>query len=204
LEGPCPDLPGPETFWRWITAHEIGHEYWSEHVLGEGRDPLTWLMIGLGVHADGEYRRARGITDAGRQPPKYVCGVAQGFDTTMDVTQEQRAAIKWDFNNVVEHGKSAAVIDALATVIGNDAFEAGTARGLVCTVRVERVGAMRMPVMVAGAGESALAVYRQAADLTFDDPNCASPPSSCASRSPAADRSTGPRSRWLRPGRSCV
>jgi hypothetical protein len=279
----------PETFWRWITAHEIGHQYWMEHVLAEGRESLPWLMIGLGIHADGEYRIARGITDVGRQESKYVRGVTQGLNTTMDITEEERAAIKWDLNNIVDHGKSAALVNALAAVIGADAFEAayrrclreyagrrlgwrefqrvaeaesgqdlgwffeqwvrssgsadyrvvgqecsGTDGTFVCTVRVERVGAMRMPVTVAarfedgseqracterladvdeltfrarsplkevsvepdsaiamakapsaavrevmakvadlpwtGAGESALAAYRQARDMTFDDP----------------------------------
>jgi hypothetical protein len=280
----------PETFWRWITAHEIGHQYWSEHVLAEGRDPLSWLMIGLGIRADGEYRLARGITDVGRQASKYIRGVSQGLDTTMDVTAEKRATIKWDFNNIVDHGKGAALVDALAAVIGADAFEvvyrrclreyagkplgwrefqsvaeaesgqdlgwffeqwvrssgnadyrvvgqecSGSNGAFVCTVRVERVGAMRIPVTVAArfedgseqrslterladidelmfragsplkavsvepdsaiamakapseavrevmakvadlpwtdAGESTLAVYRQARDMVFDDPS---------------------------------
>jgi tetratricopeptide (TPR) repeat protein len=198
----------PETFWRWITAHEIGHQYWSEHVLAEGRDPLSWLMIGLGIRADGEYRLARGITDVGRQASKYIRGVTQGLDTTMDVTVEKRATIKWDFNNIVDHGKSAALVDALAAVIGADAFEvvyrrclreyagrplgwrefqqvaeaesgqnlgwffeqwvrssrnadyrvvgqecSGTDGAFRCTVRVERVGAMRIPVTVAARFE---------------------------------------------------
>jgi tetratricopeptide (TPR) repeat protein len=280
----------PDTFWRWITAHEIGHQYWGEHVLGEGRDSLSWLMIGLGIRADGEYRRARGITDVGNQASQYVRGVRQGLNTTMDVTDEERAAIKWDFNNIVDHGKSAALVDALAAVIGTETFEAvyrrclreyagrqlgwrefervaeaesgqnlgwffaqwvrssgnvdyrvvgqecsGTDGAFVCTVRVERVGAMRIPVTVAArfedgseqrslterfadvdaltfrarsplkevsiepdsaiamarapsaavrevvakvadlpwtdAGESALAVCRQARDVVFDDPS---------------------------------
>jgi len=26
----------PEAFWRWITAHEIGHMYWGDLVLAQG------------------------------------------------------------------------------------------------------------------------------------------------------------------------
>jgi tetratricopeptide (TPR) repeat protein len=112
----------PEAFWRWITAHEVGHMYWGDHVLAQGPDSLSWLMIGLGIHADREYRRARGITEAGVLESNYASGVQQGRDTTMDLTKEQEAAIQWDFNNVVEHGKSAALLNALESVIGVETF----------------------------------------------------------------------------------
>jgi hypothetical protein len=113
----------PEAFWRWITAHEIGHMYWSNYVVGQGPDPLTWLMIGLGIHADREYRRARGImSKAISLEQNYVSGVKQGLDTTMDVTEDQLAAIHWDFNNTVEHGKSTAMLNALESVVGSQTF----------------------------------------------------------------------------------
>ena len=199
----------PEAFWRWITAHEIGHMYWSNYVLGQGPDSLTWLMIGLGIHADRQYRRVRGIkSDAIRLEEDYVSGVKEGLDTTMDVTDEQLAAIHWDFNNTVEHGKSAAMLNALESVLGAETFsgiyrrclkeyagkqlgwrefqrvaeiESGQdlnwffeewvrssgsanyrvagqecllAGGLFnCTVRVERLGMMRMPVTVSARFE---------------------------------------------------
>jgi len=112
----------PESFWRWITAHEIGHMYWSNYVLAQGQDSLTWLMIGLGLHADHQYLRARGITGSGLLEHNYVNGVRHGFDTTMDVTEEQEANIQWDFNNTVEHGKSIAMLNALESVLGADTF----------------------------------------------------------------------------------
>ncbi len=113
----------PEAFWRWIAAHEIGHMYWGDHVLAQGPDSLSWLMIGMGIHADREYRRARGITGGtGALQSNYVKGVIKGLDTTMDVTAEQESAIPWDFNNTVTHGKSAALLDALESVIGVETF----------------------------------------------------------------------------------
>ncbi len=194
----------PAEFWRWIVAHEIGHMYWGDYVLGQGRDFLSWLMIGMGTHADRAYRRARGITGAGALETRYVNGVKHGFDTTMDVTEPQQAAIPWDFGNVVIHGKSAAFLNALESVVGDATFgrvyrrcladyagrqldwrdfqrmveaESGedlgwlfeawvrspdsadyrvaaqacvpTAGAFTCTVRVERVGSMQMPVTVA-------------------------------------------------------
>jgi len=195
----------PEPFWRWITAHEIGHMYWSNYVLAQGPDSLSWLMVGLGLHADHEYRRARDIKGGtGALEQNYVSGVQQGLDTTMDVTNEQEEAIHWDFNNIVEHGKSIAFLNALESVIGTETFakayrrclkeyagkqlgwrefqrvseiESGQDLGWFfeewvrssgsadyhvvgqecsaagnefdCTVRVERSGAMQMPVTVA-------------------------------------------------------
>jgi tetratricopeptide (TPR) repeat protein len=195
----------PEAFWRWITAHEIGHMYWSNYVLAQGPNSLSWLMIGLGLHADREYRLARDIKGGvGALEQNYVSGVKQGLDTTMDVTEEQMDAIHWDFNNTVEHGKSTAMLNALESVVGAETFagiyrrclkeyagkqlgwrefqriseiesgqdldwffeewvrssasadyrvagqECSPAGGLFnCTVRVDRLGAMRMPVAVA-------------------------------------------------------
>jgi len=195
----------PEAFWRWITAHEIGHMYWSNYVLAQGPNSLSWLMIGLGIHADREYRRARGIKgNVIALEQDYARGVKQGLDTTMDVTEEQMGAIHWDFNNTVEHGKSTAFLNALESVIGAETFagiyrrclkeyagkqlgwrefqriseiesgqdldwffeewvrSSGSADYRIagqecspagsmfnCTVRVERLGLMRMPVTVA-------------------------------------------------------
>ena len=48
-----------EDFWRWITAHEIGHQYWGEHVLEA--DFPGWLWIALGIWMDREYARERGL-----------------------------------------------------------------------------------------------------------------------------------------------
>jgi len=213
----------PEAHWRWITAHEIGHMYWSNFVLAQGPEDLNWLMVGLGIHADRAYRRARGITEAGVLEQNYVSGAKQGLDTTMDVTDEQMDAIHWDFNNTVEHGKSSAFLDALESVLGEETFaaiyrrclkdyagkqlgwrefqrvaemvsgqdldwffeewvrssssanyrvagqECSPAGGLFnCTVRVERLGLLRMPVTVAARfqdGSEQRAATERLADL---------------------------------------
>jgi hypothetical protein len=114
----------PEAHFRWITAHEIGHMYWSQHVMAEGQDDLDWLMIGLGIFADREYRRAHRNTDpVGNLPENYVGGMKDGIDTTMDLTPEQKELFEADYNNIIEHGKSSAMMDALESTIGVDVFD---------------------------------------------------------------------------------
>ncbi|MDR3675151.1 MAG: M1 family aminopeptidase, partial [Acidobacteriota bacterium] len=116
----------PEWYLRWITAHEIGHMYWGDYVFGQGSDSLTWLMIGLGIHADHEYARSRDIKGIrGGMEENYVTAANQGFDTTMDFTEEQRVDKHLDYNtyrNAVEHGKSIALLNALESVVGADTF----------------------------------------------------------------------------------
>jgi len=115
----------PKLHWQWITAHEIGHQYCGEYMLSKDpTDSFDWLMIGLGIYADREYTRARNLSSAKHQGlmNRYIKGVRAGFDTTINITAEQRSKIKFDFNNVVEHGKSYSVISALDCVLGKDVF----------------------------------------------------------------------------------
>lgn len=116
----------PEVHWRWITAHEIGHQYWGEYVLSnDPADSFDWLMIGLGIYADREYTCARGLGPEKHREimARYIEGVREGFDTTMDRSSEERAKIKFDFNNIVEHGKSYSAISALDCVLGKKVFD---------------------------------------------------------------------------------
>ena len=112
----------PEAFWHWIMAHEIGHMYWGDYVLAQGPDSLSWLMLGMGIHADQSYLQTRGIKGVGNLQANWGSGLIQGRDTTMDLTLEQAQSIRWDFNNVVEHGKSIAMLNALESVIGRETF----------------------------------------------------------------------------------
>jgi hypothetical protein len=83
----------PTDFWRWITAHEIGHQYWGEYVLEA--DSPGWLSIALGIYMDREYARARGL-DRGihrRMMERYLKGVREGVDTTVERPAEQLASI---------------------------------------------------------------------------------------------------------------
>ncbi len=116
--------------WKWITAHEIGHQYWGEHVL-EKDDP-SWVWIGMGVYADLLYTRARGLAPDKHHGmmKRYIDGVREGHDTTLAITSEQHARVSFDWNNVVKHGKGYSVISALAFYLGEKTFDRILRKGL--------------------------------------------------------------------------
>ncbi len=113
----------PELHWRWITAHEIGHQYWGEEVME--KDNPGWLWIGLGLYADREFIRARGLGLEQHRAllRRYTDGVKSYHDTTAGLTAEQHARVTFDFNNEVMHGKSLAIVSALSWMFGRDTFE---------------------------------------------------------------------------------
>jgi tetratricopeptide (TPR) repeat protein len=113
----------PELHWRWITAHEIGHQYWSRYVM-EKNEP-GWLWIGLGIYADREYCRTRGLGMRKHRElmTRYIEGVRKDLDTTVARSQAERSGIKFDFNNVVIHGKGFSIISALDCLLGETLFD---------------------------------------------------------------------------------
>ena len=122
----------PDDF-RWITAHEIGHQYWSEYVMAE--EIPTWLpdhdlgplMIGLGFYADREYARARGLgKDHGERFERYADVLREGKDTTVALPAEQLEALMAGeprlYNSIVVHAKGYSIISALEEMLGEEAF----------------------------------------------------------------------------------
>jgi len=109
--------------WKWITAHEIGHQYFGEYVLE--KDFPGWLWIGLGIYADREYALAKGwgMRRHSRFIETYLKGHQEGHDTTVAVSSEAYGKIDFDFNNVVIHGKGYAIISALNCVLGRKTFD---------------------------------------------------------------------------------
>jgi hypothetical protein len=111
------------SWWRWITAHEIGHHYWGECVY-DGDDP-SWIWIGLGIMTDREFMRSTkspGKTYQGFLDEYFSDGVKEHVNTTMDITPEQLRTVTFDFNNIVTHAKGFTVMSALESVIGYDAM----------------------------------------------------------------------------------
>ncbi len=120
----------PQSHWQFITAHEIGHEYWIEHVLEAPNQ--FWLMIGLGVYADRAFMLAKGYGDQRERDmmSRYIKGVREQLDTRMNRLPEEMQDVQFDYNNVINHGKGFSVISALACAIGKDAFESAYKRCL--------------------------------------------------------------------------
>lgn len=113
---------GSERHWRWITAHEIGHEYWGEYVL-DGDDP-PFLWIALGIYADREFSRHTGLSDVRHRnwTEHFLSGVKKGYNTTLQIRPEEEAAMDFDRNNYVIHAKGFAFISALEMVLGKETF----------------------------------------------------------------------------------
>ncbi len=115
-------------WWKWITAHEIGHQYWGEYVMADDSPESytdSWLMIGLGICADKEYMLTRGLGWARHQGfiDRYLQGVRAKNDTTMDAPPSLRRTQRFDVNNVIIHGKGFAVLSALETFLGRETFD---------------------------------------------------------------------------------
>lgn len=113
----------PLLHWKWITAHEIGHQYWGEYVLED--DVPGWLWIGMGIYADREYMifRNLGLKKHTGLMNRYLKGVRKHFDTTVDIPEAQLKKLQYDHNNVVVHGKGFSIISALECVLGKETFE---------------------------------------------------------------------------------
>ncbi len=117
-----------QTWWKWITAHEIGHQYWGEYVMPDDvLDHYTesWLMIGMGICADQEFMLSRGVGWERYRGfiDRYLEGVRARNDTTMDAPPSLLKTQKFDRNNVLIHGKGFAVLSALETAMGREAFD---------------------------------------------------------------------------------
>lgn len=54
---------------------------------------------------------------------RYIKGVRDGLDTTVSRSLEERSKIKFDFNNIVIHGKGFSIISALDCVLGEALFD---------------------------------------------------------------------------------
>lgn len=108
--------------WQHITSHEIGHQYWGEWVL-DADDP-AWTWIALGIFADTEYMTVRGFDPERRAGwmGNYINAIPLYYDMTLDAPPGRGEAVQFDFNNIVVHSKGPAVVFALDSVLGRDAF----------------------------------------------------------------------------------
>lgn len=110
-------------WWRWITAHEIGHEYWSEWVLDP--DDPAWLWIAMGIALDTEYLTSQKIDPERRAKwmGNFLNGLRMYYDMTVDISPARVEKIQYDHNNTVIHSKCPSIIFALDSVLGRPMFE---------------------------------------------------------------------------------
>jgi hypothetical protein len=117
----------PPLHWKWITAHEIGHQYWGEYIMSsDNPDDYTesWLMIGMGIFADRLYTEARNLDDDKHESffNRFKSGLTEYHDTTADAPESLKAQQKYDRNNVLIHGKGYAIVSALRQTLGDEMF----------------------------------------------------------------------------------
>jgi len=118
----------PLLHWKWITAHEIGHQYWGEYVMSDDYPygyTSSWLMIGMGICADRAYTVSRKMGDEKHTGflERYKQGLISRYDTTADAPESLRLKQKYDRNNVLIHGKGYSILSALESVVGEETFE---------------------------------------------------------------------------------
>jgi hypothetical protein len=130
----CPNIVGihrgldlkkekAESFANWITAHEIGHQYWGYNYVLEPLDYPQWFGISMGIYTDRLYCKARNIEHNYFDFfDRYVKGVEKGFNTTIMQKVDSLDKQNFDWNNIITHGKSYAVLRLLAYEIGEDTF----------------------------------------------------------------------------------
>lgn len=112
-------------FARWITAHEIGHQYWGYGYILEDLDFPRWLGLSMGIYTDRLYAEARGLFDEPYRnfAVRYLGGVLAGVDTTVLQKPSELDKLGFDWNNVIAHGKSYTVLAMLEDHLGADTFK---------------------------------------------------------------------------------
>jgi aminopeptidase N len=105
---------------RWIVAHEVAHQYWGFDTVIDDGDFCHWPGLGLGLYSDQRYmaERERGRYGSGR----YRDAVARGFDTTIRRPVAQMRKLEFDWNNIISHEKSYAVVRMLEELMGSERF----------------------------------------------------------------------------------
>lgn len=117
----------PELHWKWITAHETGHQFWGEYVMSaDEMDHYSesWLMIGMGIFADRLWVEARGLPDDKHLSffNRYLSGLKEHYDITADAPPSLKAQQQYDRNNVLIHGKGYSIVSALRSTLGDELF----------------------------------------------------------------------------------
>lgn len=107
----------------WITAHEIGHQYWGYNYVLEPLDYPQWFGISMGIYTDWLYSHSRHVDrNYFGFFNSYIKGFNKGYNTTVLQLTDSLNQQNFDWNNVILHGKSFTVLRILAYEIGDDNF----------------------------------------------------------------------------------
>ncbi|MCD4746976.1 MAG: hypothetical protein K8R58_11830 [Bacteroidales bacterium] len=131
----CPNIVGvhrgidlkkerAETHAKWIMAHEAGHQYWGFNYVLEPLDYPQWFGIAMGIYTDRIYSLKRNVDKNYNKSffTSYIKGVSKGYNTTIMQKTDTLDKQGFDWNNVIMHGKSYAVLRMLAYELGEDIF----------------------------------------------------------------------------------
>jgi len=118
----------PELHWKWITAHEIGHQYWGEYIMSDDNPENytnSWLMIGMGILSDRMWVESRGLEDDKHNNffNRFLEGLKSYYDITADAPESLKSQQEYDRNNVLIHGKGYSIVSALRSVLGEKIFQ---------------------------------------------------------------------------------
>lgn len=116
-----------DSWWRWVTAHEIAHMYWGYYVLDKDPNPedgeLGWLTRGLGLYLDYQYMKTI-VHDE-----QYHCKFMQHYlsitdkkSTSFFLTPEKTHDLSFDYNDVILHGRAYYVINEIEKILGHEKF----------------------------------------------------------------------------------
>jgi hypothetical protein len=117
-------------FVTYITAHELGHYYWSHHVLGKGKH-LDWLMLANGIWLDQLYlSRVNGrsldeqwrATGNGDWIMDYLEAMAGNREQRLGIDRAEARSLDFDYNSLIRHGKAATGVFLQARLLGEDRF----------------------------------------------------------------------------------
>ncbi len=107
----------------WITAHEIGHQYWGFNYVLEPLNYPQWFGISMGIYTDWLYTKSRKIEQNYNSfHNSYIKGFKKGHNTTVMQLTDSLNDQGFDWNNVIKHGKSFAILRMLSYEIGEEKF----------------------------------------------------------------------------------
>lgn len=107
----------------WITAHEIGHQYWGFNYVLEPLNYPQWFGISMGIYTDWLYSQSRDVPkDYHVFSYRYIYGFKKGYNTTVMQLVDSLDKQGFDWNNVIKHGKSYTILTMLAYEVGENVF----------------------------------------------------------------------------------